>query len=272
MENAMRSTHTLAKSFLFLGTLAALGQSSVMAQAPAGSNGQGAAIAAPIQNWSYLNHSSTIDEGLLRGQASLVSAAGQAVYMDSLAAINYMEARHRAIDNSVAYTKAIYDRREIRAQYMAKYGPKPFIGEARRLAQERMQPKRLSAEDFDVSRGRIDWPHILRQSQFESVVVEIDKLFVARNPDNSGDGSMTQLKIAKLCRDLHGLLKENLPGMTADQFIGAYEFIRSVDLEAKNEIRFTADDQVDQNAVEGAGQVPVKATIPAATVKSTTAS
>jgi len=50
------------------------------------------AIAAPIQNWSYIHHSSTATEGALRGQAEVISAAGTYRYMDSLAIVNYQEA------------------------------------------------------------------------------------------------------------------------------------------------------------------------------------
>ena len=131
---------------IFLVGLAVAGVSTT-AQAYA----QGPAIAQPIVNWSYTGHSSTLTEGALRGQAAFVSSVGQTVYLDSLAAVNYAEAYKRAIENSVALTKSYYERREIRNEYMQKYGPRAFVGEARKKFIEYYQPKRLSAQELVLS-------------------------------------------------------------------------------------------------------------------------
>ena len=194
---------------------------------------QGPAIAQPIANWSYTGHSSTLTEGALRGQAAVVSSVGQAVYLDSLAAVNYAEAYKRAIENSVALTKSYYERREIRNEYMQKYGPRAFVGEARKKFIEYYQPKRLSAQEFSSQHGKLTWPHILRQQQFAPVKNRIDDLFSTRDSSNSGDGSTTHREILQLCNGLTGLLGENIGNMTSDQYIHGLEFIRSVELEAR---------------------------------------
>lgn len=204
---------------------------AVVAQGPTGP-----VVAAPIQNWNYTNHSSTFTEGALRGQASVLSAAGEMVYLDSLASVNYAEASRRWIDNSVAATRAIYERRAIREEYLEKYGPKPFAGEARKRALDAYLPKRLSVEDFDPKLNKISWPHVLRQSQYEPIVADINQVFAARNVNNSGDGSITQFQIGKLCLSLRGLLRENISLYSAGQYVDALEFIRSVDLESKTTV------------------------------------
>ena len=107
---------------------------------------QGPAIAQPIANWSYTGHSSTFVEGALRGQSAVISSVGQTIYLDSIAAVNYAEAYKRAIENSVALTKSYYERRAFRDEYFQKYGPKAFVGEARKKFIEYYQPKRLSAQ------------------------------------------------------------------------------------------------------------------------------
>ncbi len=194
---------------------------------------QGPAIAQPIANWSYTGHSSTLTEGALRGQATVVSAVGQAVYLDSLAAVNYAEAYKRAIENSVALTKSYYERREIRNEYMQKYGPRAFVGEARKKFIEYYQPKRLSAQEFNSQQGKLTWPHILRQQQFAPVKNKIDEVFATRDSTNSGDGSTTHREVYQLSNALTGLLGENIGNMTSDQYINGLEFIRSVELEAR---------------------------------------
>lgn len=197
---------------------------------------QGPAIAQPIANWSYTGHSSTLVEGSLRGQAAVISSVGQTVYLDSLAAVNYVEAYKRAIENSVAVTKAYYERREIREDFMQKYGPKPFIGEARKKFIEYYQPKRLSAQEFDQEHRKLTWPHILRQQQFAPVKEQVDQVFSARGPTNSGDGSTTHREVLQLCNALQGLLRENIGNMTADQYISGLEYVRSVELEARTTV------------------------------------
>ena len=194
---------------------------------------QGPVIAQPIANWSYTGHSSTLTEGALRGQSAVISSMGQTVYLDSLAAINYTDAYRRAIENSVALTKSYYERREIREEYMQKYGEKAFVGEARRKFIEYYQPKRLSAQEFNSQNGKLSWPHILRQQQFAPVKEKIDEVFGIRDFSNSGDGSATHREIYPLCNALTGLLRENIGNMTSDQYINGLEFIRSVELESR---------------------------------------
>ena len=194
---------------------------------------QGPAIAQPTANWSYTGHSSTFTEGALRGQSAVISSVGQTVYLDSLAAINYTEAYKRAIENSVALTKSYYERREIRDEYMQKYGAKAFVGEARKKFIEYYQPKRLSAQEFNSQIGKLSWPHILRQQQFAPVKERIDEAFAIRDSSNSGDGSSTHREIYPLCNALTGLLRENIGNMTSDQYINGLEFIRSVELESR---------------------------------------
>ena len=215
---------------------------------------QGPAIAQPIANWSYTGHSSTLVEGALRGQSAVISSLGQTVYMDSLAAINYAEAYKRAIENSVAVTKAYYERRELRNEYNLRYSSKAFVGEARKKFIEYYSPKRLSAQEFDSQRGVVTWPHILRQEQFAPVKEQIDHVLLTRDATNSGDGSATHREVIQLCHAMSGLLRENIGGMTSDQYLNALEFIRSVELEARTglsaDLKQTPDALGDEKPAE----------------------
>nr|MCU0720266.1 hypothetical protein [Pirellula sp.] len=109
----------------------------------------GPAIAAPITNWEFVDHSSTFGEGIQRGYASVLRGAGELAYMDSLAAINYQEAYKKALENRVAYTKAAMEIKAMRAEYRERYAPRPFVGEARRKAIEHFLPKKLTATQFN---------------------------------------------------------------------------------------------------------------------------
>ena len=194
----------------------------------------GPAIAAPITNWEFVDHSSTFGEGIQRGYASVLRGAGELAYMDSLAAINYQEAFKKALENRVAYTKAAMDIKAMRAEYRERYAPRPFVGEARKRAIEYYLPKKLTATQFNSDTSEIVWPHILRQSEFAPLCSEINEVFKSRTFENSGDGSPTQLTIDKLTKSLAALLRENINSMSAEQYIYASEFIRSLNLEGKS--------------------------------------
>ena len=194
----------------------------------------GPAIAAPITNWEFVDHSSTFGEGMQRGYASVLRGAGELAYMDSLAAINYQEAFKKALENRVAYTKAAMDIKAMRAEYRERYAPRPFVGEARKRAIEYYLPKKLTATQFNSDTSEIVWPHILRQAEFAPLCNEINQVFKSRTFENSGDGSPTQLTIDKLTKSLAALLRENINSMSAEQYIYASEFIRSLNLEGKS--------------------------------------
>ncbi|MCU0713045.1 MAG: hypothetical protein MUC43_13370 [Pirellula sp.] len=200
------------------------------------SNGQsdGPAIAAPMMNWEFVDRSSTFAEGAQRGYASVLRGAGELAYMDSLAAINYQEAFRKALENRVAYTKAAMEIKAMRAEYRERYAPRPFVGEARKRAIEFYLPKKLTATQFNADTSEIVWPHILRQSEYAPICTEINQVFKSRTFENSGDGSPTQLTIDKLTKSLAALLRENINSMSAEQYIYASEFIRSLNLEGKS--------------------------------------
>jgi hypothetical protein len=231
----------------------ALGQQPVPVALP--TPNAGAAVSAPIQNWTYLGHSSSIVEGSLRGQAALASSLGEATYMQSLAAVNYAEAQRRVIDNSLADAKSWYERQEMRREYLDKYGPKAFVGESRKLAIERSQPRRLSSQEFNSTLAKLTWPHILRQEQFTAITEQIDAVFLRRSPLDSGDGSPTHRELIVLCRNLHALIKDNKAKMTGDQYIQGLEFIRSVEFEGRMPTSIEAvakpETQVNQQATDG---------------------
>jgi len=214
---------------------------------------QGPAIAYPSNNWTFTHHSSTAAEGALRGHASVLNALGELYYLNSLAAVNYQEAQRRAIDNSVAYTKAYFEKREMQEEFLRRYGRKPLVGEARKKYIAYYMPKKLTATEFNAETGQITWPHILRQPQYAPIKNEIDKVFASRNKENSGDGSSTQLQINQMVKSLTSLLRENIDTMSSEQYMHALEFLRSVDAEAKNAVAVSQPDAAVSAPVKEGG-------------------
>jgi hypothetical protein len=195
--------------------------------------GQDIAVAAPIQNWSYQHHSSTLTEGYLRGQAMAISAAGEFNYFTSLAAVNQQEAFRRALENQQLYLKTYIQMKEMRRDYWEKYGPRPPSPEARKRINESRLPDRLSDSQFDRSTGRLYWPHVLRQSAYDSLRERVNELFAARTVDTSGDGSPNEREIAQVVDAMRKLLKTNIDRVTPQQYVNAATFLASVAFEAK---------------------------------------
>lgn len=190
-------------------------------------------IAPPISNWSYQRHSSTATEGYLRGQASVIQAVGQAVYLDSIAAVNYQEAARRHIENHNLYVKNYLENRELNHQFREKYAAVPPTKEQWARITEASLPDRLTPEQYDPSTGRLVWPHILRGEEYAAFRERIDELIATRTPDNSGNGSPSQRELSALVDGMKLLLKNNIDNVSASQYGAAKWFLLSLDYEAE---------------------------------------
>ncbi|MFO1066316.1 MAG: hypothetical protein U0892_20865 [Pirellulales bacterium] len=187
----------------------------------------------PMNNWSYQHHSSTADEGYLRGAGALVQSAGQANYANSLAAVNFAEAYRRQIENSRLYVQVYLERREMVRAYLNKYGNHPPTKEQLERVAQAALPDRLSNEEYDPASGKLVWPHILRDESYAAFREKIDQLMAVRTPDNSGDGSPWQREMALLVDSLKRTLKQNIDTVTPQQYARAKWFLLSLDYEAK---------------------------------------
>lgn len=189
------------------------------------------AVTAPINNWSYQHHSSTPTEGYLRGAASVVQAAGQKNYMDSMAVLNLQESKRRAIENSKLYVKTFIENREAIRDYRKRYAPVPPTKEQWEHIVSISMPDRLTSGQYDRQTGRVVWPHILRMDEYTAVRERIDQLLKKRTPDDSGDGSPTQRELATMIDALQILLKGNVNSLTVGQYGSAQAFLKSLDYE-----------------------------------------
>ena len=190
-------------------------------------------VVPPIVNWSYVGHSSTFEEGYLRGSAAVVQSVGQANYLQSVAAVNYQEAARRNIENQHLYVRKSIQTRELVQQYRQRYSPATLSPEQRQRVLEASLPDRLTNDQFDPITGKLIWPHILRTDQYTAFRDRIDQLFSNRTPDNSGDGSPAQQELASLIDGMKLLLKSNMQSVSLSQYASAKWFLRSLDYEAQ---------------------------------------
>lgn len=192
---------------------------------------QNSAVTTPINNWSYQRHASTATEGFLRGNAAVMQAVGQSNYLHSIAAVNYQEARRRAIENNNFYVKSYFENKEINRQYRKKYAAVPPTKEQWARITEAALPDRLTAEQFDPTTGALVWPHILRTDEYKAFRTRIDELIANRTPESSGDGSPSQRELAELIDGMKLLLKANISTVSTSQYGAAKWFLMSLDYE-----------------------------------------
>ncbi len=191
-------------------------------------------ITAPVNNWTYYDHASTVEEGVLRGVAAAVQANGQANYANSLAAVNYAEAYRRQLENSRLYVQTAIENRERIISFRERYAPTPLSREIWEQLSKNGLPDRLTKEQYD--NGRVTWPHILRMDQYTPLRERIDALVAIRSADNSGDGSPTQREIHSLIGAMKLLLKDNIDSITASQYGHSKWFLTCLDYEMKHRV------------------------------------
>ncbi len=186
---------------------------------------------APINNWSYYDHASTAEEGILRGQAAAIQAVGQAQYMQSLAAVNFAEATRQQLENNRLYVKTAITNREDVLSFRERYSRRPISKEQWQEFSKRALPDRLTADQYN--NGKLVWPHILRMDAYAPMRKRIDELVASRTIENSGDGSPMQREVASLVDSMKILLRQNIDTLSSSQYGNSKWFLICLDYEMK---------------------------------------
>ena len=229
---------------------------------------------APITNWSYGHHSATFEESYMQGAASVLQATGQANYANSLAAVNFQEAYRRQLENSRLYVQVFLERREMVRQYLDRYGDHPPTKEQLERIAKNALPDRLTADEYDLSTGKLVWPHILRDDAYAPFRKKIDELMASRTPENSGDGSPWQRELHQLIDGMKRVLKQNIDTVTAQQYARSKWFLVSLDYEGTLPLSQAKAQPVaaSEPAAPASGDVPepAAATVPAPAIPAST--
>lgn len=94
---------------------------------------------------------------------------------------------------------------------------------------------RLSAEQFDLDRGVLHWPFVLRGQEYADLRQKLDTLYHERTPEDSGNDSSGYDAIQQACKQMQeivdGKVKEG--EMPVNDYVTAKHFISSVAYEAR---------------------------------------
>jgi len=181
----------------------------------------------------YSYHSSTLEEGWLRGLGALTLSQGQANYFNSLAAINGQTAYSKFIDNRKSAVDAyFYMRQSNRAGREAARDVRLTREEYVALAKKEA-PAPLTQQQYERTLGRIEWPAVLAGNEFAAEREAIDQAFKGRSLGDFGAGSAFYGNIRQLTDAFQAKLKDKLGDYDAAQYMTAKNFLRSLAYEAQ---------------------------------------
>jgi len=162
----------------------------------------------------------------------MIRSAGLANLLNSEAAKNYEDARRKYIDNRVYGTDKYFEMREInRRARAAERRPRASLEDIIRYSNMR-KPNRLSPSELDPLTGQIGWPALLRDKQFQTQRMELEKVFKERAAYGYLNPEQQQAAI-NLTEAMKARLKENINAYSPQLYAQTKAFLNSLSYEAR---------------------------------------
>jgi hypothetical protein len=181
----------------------------------------------------YGYHSSTAEEGILQGWASVLQAQGQANYWNSLAAVNYQEARARYLKNREQLTETYFRNRQLNLAAREAERPVRLSAEQYTVLAKKAAPARLDETQYNSTFGRLTWPASLMVPEFTAEREALDQLFGSRSPGDYGAGSAFYGRVHELTNSLERSLKNHVNELDAAEYVAAKKFLMGLSYEAQ---------------------------------------
>lgn len=178
-------------------------------------------------------HSSTWQEGVLRGQAARIEAQGRFNYDTSAAAINLQSAYEQALDNDRKKAETYFEKRQLNDSYRAAArARRPTREQIERISQNNL-PDRLDPRNYNAETGEINWPNTLNKPRYDEHRERFDDLFAARTPENSGVGSQSYREVRDAYQALRAELSREARDLSADEYSISRNFVDALHYEAR---------------------------------------
>lgn len=178
-------------------------------------------------------HSSTYEEGVLRGLGAYARSVGQANLLNSQAAINLEEAEAKRLVNAEKRTETYFRLQQINAAARQANRPARLSQDEYVALAKRQAPDRLSAFDYDRALGRLNWPAALTSGDFAAEREMLDAVFASRTPADTGAGSEFHNVVRQLTSSLQSKLQAELSTMSPMEFIAAKKFLTGLTYESQ---------------------------------------
>lgn len=184
----------------------------------------------------YGYHSSTFEEGVLRGYADLTIAEGQANYFNSLAAINGQEAFSRYLQNRQRTTDTYFYMRQANRAAREAEAPQRLSREQYVALAKKSAPEGLSERQYDRTLGRLNWPAALAGDEFAAEREALNVAFRARSAGDVGASAGFYGQVKQLASSLDSKLKDNIGELSAAEYVAAKKFLIGVALESQRPV------------------------------------
>lgn len=172
----------------------------------------------------------------IQAQAAMVKAISDAQAQQAQIAKTMTEVQSMRMDNALKHTKTFYDRRQARDTYFAlRQTPSP--GDSKHAAQPAAMTvqkpmNRLTVTEFDPVTKVIHWPDRLLDDRYAAVREEIEGLFAAQRPGDSGADSVFFAKVKTATDRMAELLRAQIRQMPAAEYMAAKRFLEGLRNEA----------------------------------------
>jgi len=183
-------------------------------------------------NNGYGYHSSTFEEGVQRGYASVITAQGQANALNGQAAISFQEARSRAIQNDELATTTYFRMRHINQEARNAERPARLSTDRYAALAKSAAPDRLSTQAYDTTFARLSWPAALSGDDFAADRDAMDRAFGSRSLRDSGTDSAFYGEVKQLSTSMQKALSSKVGDLDPAQYVAAKKFLMSLTYEA----------------------------------------
>jgi hypothetical protein len=175
-------------------------------------------------------HSSTLEEGVLRGSADFIRSLGLGIAAAGQGAVSFEEANRQAAENRAKWIQTYYDARRLNKEYQEAVRRMPDSDSVRRYL-EAQRPKRFTWYELGVA-GDLHWPAHLMSPKFASHREQIEKLFSER-AYRGILSSQEQALIDELADEMIEELKEDIDDLRPRDYVKAKQFLVSLKHEAR---------------------------------------
>ncbi|MCR9115618.1 MAG: hypothetical protein NXI22_01555 [bacterium] len=179
-------------------------------------------------------HSSTYQEGVLRGYADFARGVGQYNYLTELARINRQIAVREALANEQLRVETHYNKKRIRQQYLDETAtPRVTQQDAENIARDRA-PERLDSYHYEPALGKVFWPALLQNDVFASQRAEIDAAMAKRSAHDSGLSSGNYQTVKTNTAAMNEVLRQHIRSINPQEYAAAKSFLNSLNYEAQH--------------------------------------
>jgi hypothetical protein len=183
-------------------------------------------------DYGYGYHSSTAEEGILRGYASVVTAQGQANYLNGQAAVYFQQARKQAINNNELATETYFRTRRVNLEARNAERPARLNSDQYAVLAKKAAPDRLTSHEYDTTFARLTWPAALSGDEFAEQREAMDRAFGSRSLRDSGADSAFYGEVKQISSAMQKTLQSQVGRLDGTQYVAAKKFLMSLTYEA----------------------------------------